>query len=440
MVLGVSLLLAARATAEATLAGLSPPDQCVRFHASGVSGDGSTVVGQRSYAVIAPPCCIWLYEAFRWRPGIGFLDLGFLPGDQSSFGSATSGDGAVVVGRGSQGYRWTETGGMVGVGLNSAVAVSADGSTLVGSRLAGSSSFEAALWTEDSGVVGLGVLPGGALASSATGVSADGSIVVGYSDSSSGHQAFLWTAADGMVGLGSLLAGGESSAQAISADGSTVVGWSDTVLGARGFVWDADTGMKQIAGPSIFSPIAVSGDGSLVVGGTDDANFGAFILQRVEGAQSVQRVLEKNFGVDVAGWSLTSATGISEDGRVIVGVGSSPNCGEDGWIATIDPGCGDGVDNDGDDLIDYPNDPGCRSVSSFGENPECDDDLDNDGDGKVDWDGGTAGGVPDPTCNAAWKDREKLPKRCGLGFEILLLMMPAMWLHRRRLSQRGSFS
>jgi len=50
------------------------------------------------------------------------------------------------------------------------------------------------------------------------------------------------------------------------------------------------------------------------------------------------------------------------------------------------PICNDGIDNDGDGLTDYPNDPGCSSVddtTELGSN-ECDDGIDNDGDGLID--------------------------------------------------------
>ena len=50
--------------------------------------------------------------------------------------------------------------------------------------------------------------------------------------------------------------------------------------------------------------------------------------------------------------------------------------------------CNDGLDNDGDALIDYPNDPGCFDPASDTEDPECQDGADNDGDGNVDFDGG----------------------------------------------------
>ncbi len=53
----------------------------------------------------------------------------------------------------------------------------------------------------------------------------------------------------------------------------------------------------------------------------------------------------------------------------------------------IPPQCSDGIDNDNDGLIDYPNDPGCLSPEDNDEsNPitQCSDGIDNDGDGWID--------------------------------------------------------
>ncbi|MEK6905063.1 MAG: putative Ig domain-containing protein [Nanoarchaeota archaeon] len=54
------------------------------------------------------------------------------------------------------------------------------------------------------------------------------------------------------------------------------------------------------------------------------------------------------------------------------------------------PQCDDGVDNDGDGKIDFPNDPGCTDKNDDNETddpvdlPQCNDGVDNDGDGKAD--------------------------------------------------------
>jgi hypothetical protein len=53
------------------------------------------------------------------------------------------------------------------------------------------------------------------------------------------------------------------------------------------------------------------------------------------------------------------------------------------------PQCNDGIDNDGDGLIDYPADPGCYDYTDNSEVnvglPQCSDLIDNDGDGRIDY-------------------------------------------------------
>ena len=126
---------------------------------------------------------------------------------------------------------------MVGLGDGSATGVSGDGSVVVGYRGFSSDSgviYKAFRWTEASGMVGLGDLPGGDFSNYAKGVSGDGSTVVGYAATPS-NEAFLWTSAGGMQRLWDVLlangvdpaASGWTSldfAQAISADGKTIVG------------------------------------------------------------------------------------------------------------------------------------------------------------------------------------------------------------------------
>ncbi len=82
-------------------------------------------------------------------------------------------------------------------------------------------------------MVGLGDLSGGDFYSNANAVSADGSVVVGYSKSDSGNEAFIWDAENGMRNLKELLiAGGVEGldgwqltmANDISSDGRFIVG------------------------------------------------------------------------------------------------------------------------------------------------------------------------------------------------------------------------
>jgi glucose/arabinose dehydrogenase len=110
------------------------------------------------------------------------------------------------------------------------------------------------------------------------------------------------------------------------------------------------------------------------------------------------------------------------------------------------PDCSDGADNDGDDFVDFPADPGCRDANALLESPQCQDGLNNDLQTGIDSDGGASanGGVPldvaDPHCTSAWRNKETPSTGCGLGFEVALLL-PALgrlrrWRPRGRRSDR----
>jgi len=51
--------------------------------------------------------------------------------------------------------------------------------------------------------------------------------------------------------------------------------------------------------------------------------------------RSLKEVLEKDHGLDLTGWRLYKATGISADGLTIVGIGHNPAGYVDSWIAVI---------------------------------------------------------------------------------------------------------
>jgi hypothetical protein len=130
---------------------------------------------------------------------------------------------------------------------------------------------------------------------------------------------------------------------------------------------------------------------------------------------------------------------------------ASPSSGRWATVMTHDdfrfaihppPACSDGLDNDGDDRIDFPDDPGCNDPSRNFEDPQCQDGVNNDpgqdpDPGLIDFDGGLSAlgyvvSAPDPQCvGLAWKDKEKTG--CGLGgFELALILPGLMRLHRRR--------
>ena len=243
------------------LTGGGPPQSV----ANRVSGDGTTVVGFRKVNASDP-------RAFRWNGG-SKIDIT----SNKSQARDVNSDGSVIVGWSGNtpiAFRWTGGSpvslGHLGGFSSEANAVSADGNVVVGR-----SSGQSFRWTQGTGMVGIG-------GEWAFDTSADGSVVVGKADS----HAYRWTQETGIENLGELTVttGPLGEALSVSADGSVVVGWSnvDAPSGQAAFIWDSFHGMRNL-----------------------------------------RTILTDDLGLDLTGWSLEKATGISSDGLTIVGWGSA---------------------------------------------------------------------------------------------------------------------
>lgn len=133
--------------------------------------------------------------------------------------------------------------------------------------------------------------------------------------------------------------------------------------------------------------------------------------------------------------------GVDDDGDGLVD-GDDPGCAdpEDAFERSDLLPCDDGSDDDGDGAHDFPADPGCATPQSPTEAPACSDGVDNDGDGKIDFDGGawahggTPLGEPDPFCSGPTGPREG-KAGCGLGFGLAPLLV--LWAVRRRFVSRS---
>ena len=341
------LILAVKIHAAPAFQGLGDlPGGSFRSEAIDVSANGLVVVGHSRSASGQ--------EAFRWTRAGGMVGLGQLPGGSSkSQASGISADGSVAAGyawstSSVEAFRWTKAEGMVGLGYvpgggshSEAHDVSANGLVVVGeSRSASAPYSEAFRWTQTEGMVGLGDLPGADLYSAALAVSADGLVVVGFGSSGAGLEAFRWQS-DVMAGLGDLPGGSfHSCAADVSADGSVVVGQSTSASGKEAFRWTEAggiVGLGDLPGGDFYSSAStVSADGSIVLGSSKSAiGHEAFIWDASHGMRSLKDVLEGDFGVDLTGWKLTWATGISGDGSTIVGYGTNGAGNTEGWIVTI---------------------------------------------------------------------------------------------------------
>jgi probable HAF family extracellular repeat protein len=178
----------------------------------------------------------------------------------------------------------------------------------------------------------LGNLLGGFLASEATGVSADGSVVVGVTSSSArGYEAFRWTQADGIVGLGNLTDSTSrySEATGVAADGSVVVGRGYGASRFEAFRWTPSGGMvglgDLIGGDFYSSAVGVSADGSVVIGNSSSASSGPSADSRYEAFRWTPSGGMAGLGDLPGGIFYSYASSVSADGSVVVGYGNSAN-------------------------------------------------------------------------------------------------------------------
>lgn len=294
----------------------------------------------------------------------------------------TPADGQVVIG---------------GAGWNSAgeVSISRDGSSITATTAGGDGITRSSRWTGGTSWTQLAGLGGvsGTSESSSYGINADGSLVVGLGWISAAQaHATTWTSA-GPVDLGSTVPNRSSRANAVNGDGTYVVGWQDQATGTRQgaawlngvqslFTWtDPNLGLLPCG-----EALTVNSDGSIVAGINlfngdnqgwrwDASTAQITLLQNLPGQPSSNRAIPtgmtRNGGwicgtnggspltrkailwinnqpndlhtyltalgtQGIAGYTtLGTCTGMSPDGRVIVGFGNTTGGPSGGWVVVF---------------------------------------------------------------------------------------------------------
>jgi uncharacterized membrane protein len=300
-------------------------------YAWGVSGDGTVIVGQ-SMAMDGS-------EAVRWTKQGQASGLGCLPGGKNSLAKGASRDGSIIAGLSTQfdpergfetgwwAFQWSPGTGMQSLGVGEAYRVNASGTVIVGT---GGEHSEASRW-----VNGVRSPLTGVTSVDCRDVSDDGSMAVGTMNG----RAYRWIAGQGPADLGSLPGETFSEAYGISGDGRYVVGVSYGVSPGQAFRWSQAEGMIGLGAlpppPNGTSRAnAVSTNGAVVVGLSADA----FVWDWTHGMRSVKEVLTRQ-GFDLTDWTLEEATGVSDDGRTIVGTGTFHDGSQSlpkAWVATVD--------------------------------------------------------------------------------------------------------
>ena len=199
---------------------------------------------------------------------------------------------------------------------------------------------EAFRWTQATGSYGLGRFGGGSdQSSSAAAISVDVSVVVG-----AGHPvitgAVIWQIPGTAIALGKLPGDTSATALAVSRDGTVVVGMSiSDAQASRAFRWTRSSGMMALeTGIDMQESVAaaVSGDGSRIVGwATTSSRETAAIWDAEHGLRPLDAALASEYRTRIAGWQLTRATAISDDGRTIAGVGTNAEGAIEAWIVKL---------------------------------------------------------------------------------------------------------
>ena len=213
--------------------------------------------------------------------------------------------------------QFTDLGTLPGGTASTAFGISGDGTVVVGrsGSTIGNLGFR---WTSTGGMADLGLLVNGAPTVEArSSPSYDGSVVVGVCTTSNGARAFRWTSG-GMVDLGTLAGGTLSYARGVSADGSVVVGYSGSTNGIRAFRWTSGgmVDLGTLVGATNSLAISVSADGSVIVGYGATSNGDRAILWTSGGITDLGTL---------AGGTASQAFDVSADGSVIVGASMTSN-------------------------------------------------------------------------------------------------------------------
>lgn len=234
-------------------------------------------------------------------------------------------NGSIVVGSYVEpsGFYWMPTTGDIFVGGSGATAVSRNGRVIVGKATDANGREQAAIWQRAAEWRLLGsIVPNAqacdAFLSSSYDTSDDGKVIVGLAwNGCTIARAFRWEETTGMVDLGSTVAGRSSRANGVSGDGRVVIGWQDAATGIRqGARW-VDGRQELFVGPTgpVGEAHAANTDGTIVVGQT--CRFGegqsAWIWTAREGVQCVDPPRLR------LGFFLGIMLATSDDGRVIGG-------------------------------------------------------------------------------------------------------------------------
>ncbi|MCA9284089.1 MAG: hypothetical protein KDA22_02650 [Phycisphaerales bacterium] len=224
-------------------------------------------------------------------------------------------------------------------------AISGDGNSVVGLGWLGCADAHASQWTDGSGMADLGstVVDQSSRANAAN---FDGSVVAGWQDGA-GRQGAVWV--DGVQELIFKPAGGSAGeAYDVSGDGKWVTGLDIAGFFGVGsaYRYNTETDMNEslpnlaVGGQSRMAGTGITDDGKTIVGGTwglGPATFGTAIIWREGiGTMKISEYLDELGVAYPDGYNFAFASAISSDGSWIAGWGSPSGPANQSWIVHLD--------------------------------------------------------------------------------------------------------
>lgn len=320
---------------------------------SGFQSSSATAVDATGHTVVGMSYLNAESVAFVWQQSTGmqtletangaFLASAITPDGQTIAGHAHSATGdASFVTNTTQGF--TPINNAAPGNLAGASGVSADGKVVVGWSPTANNIYEPYRWTQQTGRQFLTDLQGGTSAGIASAISPDGSVIVGELGTFFQTEASRWTETEGFVRLGDLTGGSlYSRAYGVSNNGNVIVGFGSTDAGLEAFRWDQTSGMVGLGylptkGPSSIA-VAVTPDGSAIVGGSGvGPDTAAFVWDAAHGMRSIHALLAADSQLvgNLTGWDLKYATAISANGQAIVGNGVNPQGKNEAFLVLLD--------------------------------------------------------------------------------------------------------
>ena len=281
-----------------------------------------------------------------------FHPLGTLPGDLLSYPTALNHDGSVVAGISqSASYVYRAFRSVNGAALEAIPnPPDASSSTLCRPKAVDSSGAvlldcdgESYLYTSGAGTMPISLPSGGYVSD----FSFDGKVLVGNVSSQAFRRvgstdslfddegsffatnddgsvavggAVLWSAKTGFINLSKPSGVTNYVATDVSGDGKVVVGTGDPALNGVPFKWSGPA-LTPSALSAYGQAFATNSDGSVTVGDSGPDSQEAMIWDAT-GAHKLLDVITATGTPDISGWNFSSAVGVSDDGKVVVGSGS----------------------------------------------------------------------------------------------------------------------